>query len=105
VERFSQGPERDTHGLIGPVALSAAHPELSARLRVGREGQLWSPFAIGDVWLVLRLERQRPARLDDSTRTQLLQDLFASWVAAQVEELLEGLPLQPVPRPEEAPQK
>jgi parvulin-like peptidyl-prolyl isomerase len=104
VELFSQGPERDTHGLIGPVALSAAHPELSARLRVGREGQLWSPFAIGDVWLVLRLERQRPARLDDSTRTQLLQDLFASWVAAQVEELLEGLPLQPVPRPEEAPQ-
>ena len=48
--------------------------------------------------------RQRPARLDESTRTQLLQDLFATWVAAQVEELLQGLPLQPVPRPEEAPQ-
>jgi parvulin-like peptidyl-prolyl isomerase len=102
VEQFSTGPERDIHGLIGPVALSAAHPELSSRLRVGHEGQLWPPFAIGELWLVLRLERQRPAQLDAATRTRLLHDLLTSWVDTQVEALLQGAPLAAVPQPEGA---
>jgi parvulin-like peptidyl-prolyl isomerase len=103
VEQFSTGAERDTHGRVGPVALSAAHPELSSRLRVGREGQLWAPFAIGELWLVLRLERQRPAQLDAATRNRLVQDLFSAWVDTQVEALLQGVPLATVPQPKAGP--
>ena len=96
---FGSGAETETGGLVGPVPLSAAHPQLASRLRAGREGQLWRPFAIGEHWLVVRLERLLPARLDDGTRERLVHELFERWLDAQVEGLLSGVPLAPVPRP------
>lgn len=102
VRQFSLGPERDTQGLVGPVALSAIAPELSGRLRAGREGQLWPPFLSQEHWCVLRLERQLPAQLDAEIRERLLHDLFSTWVNSQVEGLLQGAALAAVPRPEEA---
>jgi hypothetical protein len=101
VEQFSLGTERDTHGILGPVAVSATAAEIAARLRVSREGQLWAPFAMGERWIVLRLERHLPAQLDAATREQLLHELFAAWVDSQVEALLQGEPLAAVPRPEQ----
>ena len=102
VEQFSLGTERDTHGILGPVAVSATATEIGARLRVSREGQLWAPFAMAERWIVLRLERHLPAQLDAATRDQLLHELFAAWVDSQVEGLLQGEPLAAVPQPEQA---
>jgi len=98
-EQFSEGSEAETGGLIGPVALTAGHPALVSRLRVGGEGQLWSPFAIGDLWLVMRLERLLPAQLDAATRGQMVHELFERWLLEQVDTLLQGGELAPVPRP------
>ncbi|MFM7315000.1 MAG: peptidylprolyl isomerase, partial [Cyanobium sp.] len=64
VEIFSEGSETATRGLIGPVAVSAGHPELSRRLRVGVPGQLWPPFEVAGSWLLIRLERRLPVQLD-----------------------------------------
>ena len=100
-EQFSEGAETETGGLIGPIAITAAHPELASRLRVGREGQIWPTFAIGDVWLVVRLERLLPAQLDAPTRAQMLHELFERWLVEQVEVLLQGGELDPVPVPGE----
>lgn len=102
VKAFSIGPERDTQGLVGPVPLSATPQEIGSRLRAGQEGQLWPPLAIGDDWFVLRLERQLPAALDAETRERLVHDLFSGWVESQVDALLQGDPLPPVPRPDRA---
>ena len=102
VEQFSLGTERDTQGLLGPVAVSATPADIASRLRVSGEGQLWAPFAMGERWIVLRLERQLPAQLDQATREQLLHELFAAWVDSQVERLLQGEPMAAVPRPEPA---
>lgn len=96
---FGSSPEAETGGLVGPVPLSAAHPQLAARLRAGQEGQLWRPFAIGDRWLVVRLERRLPARLDAETRQQLVHELFERWLEEQVAALLQGVPMAPVPWP------
>jgi len=100
-EQFSEGPETETGGLIGPIAMTAAHPELAKRLRVGREGQIWPTFAIGDVWLVVRLERLLPAQLDAPTRAQMRHELFERWLGEQVEVLLQGGEPDPVPVPGE----
>lgn len=102
VRQFSTGPERETQGLVGPVALSSTPAEIRERVRAGREGQLWSPISIGGDWFVLRLERQLPAELDAPTRERLVHDLFSRWVESQVDALLEGAPLGPVARPEES---
>lgn len=98
-EAFSTGSERNTRGLVGPVPLSAAHPELFSRLRVSRHGQLWPPFHVVNIWVVLRFERLIPAQLNDTMRAMLLQELFQEWFEARVRLLLAGEPLPPLPLP------
>ena len=77
---FSEGPERDHGGQLGPFPLSQAHPVLVEKLRISYPGQLWEPFFLEDIWVILRLDEWQGARLDDLTRQQLLQDLFDDWL-------------------------
>ncbi|MEY4297034.1 MAG: hypothetical protein RLZZ423_213 [Cyanobacteriota bacterium] len=99
VDAFAEGSEKATHGLIGPVAVSAGHPELSRRLRVGLPGQLWPPFELAGNWLLIRLEQRLPVQLDPPMCSRMIQELFDLWVNERVERLLEGDDLPPVPQP------
>ena len=99
-ERFSEGQENRSRGLVGPLPMTAAHPEIAGRLRVGHEGQLWRPFPAAEYWVVLRLEEKLPARLNKDMRGQMLDELFETWVQERLQLLLAGdmLPaLPPVP--------
>ena len=55
-ETCSEGPERKSKGIIGPVSLTQAHPILAEVLRTTKPGELKHPFQLGEWWLVLRLE-------------------------------------------------
>jgi parvulin-like peptidyl-prolyl isomerase len=96
---YSEGQERLSHGLIGPVALNAAHPEIVKRLRIGEPSQLFEPFFVVDIWLVLRLEQRVAAQLDQSMREQLEWELFDHWCQARVRTLLAGGSLMPQSEP------
>ena len=95
--RYSEGDERDTGGLIGPVALSEAHPVLVEKLRISQPGQLWAPFFLVNIWIILRLDHWEGSRLDQSTRETLLDDLFIDWLNKRVEQLLRGEEPPPLP--------
>ena len=99
VEGYAEGSEKASRGLIGPVAVSAGHPELSRRLRTGSPGQLWPPFSVGSTWLLVRLEQRFPAQLDEAMCIRMEQELFDLWVDELVERLLEGGSLPPIPQP------
>ncbi len=86
----SLGSERLRRGLVGPVPLAAAHPELMHRLRSGDPGQLWDPFFVVDVWLLVRLEERLPAELNEDLRQRLEQELFERWLEARVQAVLAG---------------
>jgi parvulin-like peptidyl-prolyl isomerase len=96
--QYSSGQERYTHGLVGPAPLSRAHPELVNRLRSGEPGQLWQPFELPDVWVVLRLERLFPAELDDAMVERMMGESFDRWFAERVRQLMAGEPVPPLPR-------
>lgn len=81
---YSQGPESQTDGLIGPVELSVPHPTLAQMLSVSQPGQLWPPTRIGEWMVILRLERFIPAQMDDAMRQRLLNELFSVWLEEQV---------------------
>jgi parvulin-like peptidyl-prolyl isomerase len=84
---YSQGPEAQTDGLIGPVELSVPHPTLAQLLTLSQPGQLCPPTRVGE-WLVLvRLEKFIPAQLDDAMRRRLLDECFNTWLADQLEKL------------------
>jgi len=89
---YSQGPEAQTDGLIGPVELSVPHPTLAQILTLSQPGQISPPTRVGE-WLVLvRLERFIPAQMDESMRRRLLTECFNSWLQNQLGRL--ELPVQ-----------
>ena len=96
-EEFSEGPERESGGRIGPVPVNQAHPAVANKLRTSKEGQLWPPFFLENIWLILRLDQWDGARLNDATRNELLDQIFDEWVEERVMQLLAGKTPGPVP--------
>ena len=89
--RFAQGPERNTNGIVGPISLAKAHPNLVEKLRVARVGELLEPFCISNWWLVVRLERFAPSTFTDDLANQMCRELFDSWLDEQINQLLHQL--------------
>ncbi|MFN9619137.1 MAG: peptidylprolyl isomerase [Synechococcaceae cyanobacterium] len=96
--QHSRGQERFTRGLVGPVPISRAHPEVVNRLRSGEPGQLWEPFELPDVWLVMRLEQVFPAELDEAMAERMMAESFDRWFNERVRMLMAGETLPSLPR-------
>ncbi|NEQ68830.1 MAG: peptidylprolyl isomerase [Symploca sp. SIO2D2] len=85
---YSQGPEAQTGGLVGPVELTQPHPALAKILRLSKPGQLSPPTRLGEWLVIVRLEELIPAQLDDAMRQRLLNDCFNSWLKEQISQQL-----------------
>ena len=72
---YSEGPERQKGGQLGPVPLSQPHPMLAKLLQVSTPGQLWPPKQLKDWWIVVRLEELHCTELTDSLKQRLLLEL------------------------------
>ena len=88
--RYSEGPEANTKGVIGPVALGQLQPELADRLRTLRQGELREPVTAGPWWVLIRLEQLTPAKLDEAMRHRLLQEQLNSLLEQRCDALLLG---------------
>lgn len=82
--RYAEGPEKATRGVVGPVPILQAHPQLAELLRTSQPGQLRPPLQIEQWWLVVRLENLRPASFDDTMQRRMARELFDDWVAEEV---------------------
>ena len=81
---YSQGPEAQTGGLIGPVEIGGIHPDLAKMLIASDIGLLQTPTVIGD-WIVLvRLESLLPAILDQAMQQRLIEESFSKWLEESV---------------------
>ena len=83
--KFSEGPEKETNGIVGPVSLTSAHPQLAERLRVSSPGVLLEPFRVSDWWLVVRLENYSPAHFDEKISFKMCHELFKGDVERQAD--------------------
>jgi parvulin-like peptidyl-prolyl isomerase len=86
--QYSEGQEAQTGGLIGPVELSVPHPALARILSISQPGQLWPPTRVGEWYVVVRLEKFLPAKLDEATRQRLLEELFGNWLKESIEQAM-----------------
>ncbi|MBW4418619.1 MAG: peptidylprolyl isomerase [Myxacorys californica WJT36-NPBG1] len=82
--QYSQGPEAETGGLVGPVPITQPHPTISQQLARCQPGQLLPPMHIQPWFVILRLEKLISAQLDEPTRQKLLDNLFEAWVQEQL---------------------
>jgi hypothetical protein len=95
----SLGREAQSRGQFGPEPLGDQHPELASRLRSGHPGQLWPPFEVETIWVVLRLETAALSVLDEPLRQRLQQELMEAWMQERTRQILSGEPLPPLPLP------
>ncbi|MGK7889820.1 MAG: peptidylprolyl isomerase [Leptolyngbyaceae cyanobacterium] len=82
---YSQGPEADTDGLIGPVELSVPHQSLAAILSRSQPGELSPPTRVGDWMVIVRLERFIPCQMDDAMRQRLIEEQFKTWLQERMQ--------------------
>ena len=83
---YAQGPESQTDGLVGPIDLQSLHPTLVNILSKSQPQQLSAPTQIGNLIVIVRLEKLLPAQLDRSTRQRLLNERFNQWLQTQMTE-------------------
>jgi len=88
---YSEGVENQFNGLVGPIELGRINSSLAERLRISRPGQLWDPFELEGWWILLRLEKSIPARLDQPMKQRITDDLYNAWMRQQVKQELSSI--------------
>lgn len=73
---YSQGDERFTKGLVGPVPVPQVHPALQNVLTKLSVDEVHAPIQIDNWYLIVTLIHTQPARMTDDIRLQLLRELF-----------------------------
>ncbi|WP_089089905.1 peptidylprolyl isomerase [Nodularia sp. NIES-3585] len=81
---YSQGPEAQTNGLVGPLELQTIHPVLAKILASSQPQQLLPPTQLENWIVIVRLEKLLLTQLDNSLRQRLLNERFNSWLQAQI---------------------
>lgn len=84
---YSEGPEAETGGAIGPVELGTLHPILAQLLCTLPVGEVQPPITLGEWYVIRRVEKFIPAHLDDLMRQRLLQEKFEAWFQEQLQQL------------------
>ncbi len=92
-KEFSEGQEKLTNGIVGPVPLTQAHPALAERLRTSSPGVLMQPFQLTEWWLVVRLESYTPASFDETMADQMAGELFDQWMREEASRRIKGYPV------------
>ncbi len=82
---YSQGPEANTGGLVGPVELGSLHPNLAQMLSTAQPGELLPLTRLGDWLVIVRLEQLIPAQLDEQMHQRLLDEQFQAWLVEQMQ--------------------
>ncbi|MEC4802706.1 MAG: peptidylprolyl isomerase [Jaaginema sp. PMC 1079.18] len=81
---YSQGPEAQTGGIVGPVELVNLSPDIAELLDKSQIQQLWPPFQLGNWLIILRLEQKLPAQLNELTQQRLLDEFFDRWLQQEI---------------------
>ena len=89
--QYSEGPEAQRKGVMGPMPIGVLQPpQLADWLRSLQPGQLMPPRPLGEWQVLLRLEQLTPARFDAPMRDKLLQEELEAFLQARVQQWLAG---------------
>lgn len=84
---YSEGPEAQTSGLVGPVEFGTLPQNLADILYSMPEGQVSPPVPFGEWFAIVRVEKRLPAQLNEAMERRLLQENFEGWFKEQVQTL------------------
>ena len=87
----SEGMEKQTRGIIGPIPLDKAHPVLAEQLRTSKIGEVSQPFKVDKYYLVIRVESYKPVQLDNLMREKMSEELFEEWLNSKSQIIFDEL--------------
>lgn len=82
--QYAQGAEAQTGGLVGPVELGTLSQHMIELLSYSTVGEVQPPIRMGDWYVLMRVEKLIPSKLDDAMRQRLLQEQFEIWFKDQL---------------------
>ena len=74
--RYSQGEEKFSKGLIGPIPLNQSHNKIIQKINSSKEGELHEPFQIDNWWIILKLEKIFNVDYSDQIEINICRDRF-----------------------------
>ena len=86
-KQHSEGMEKKTRGIVGPVPVEKSHPQLKNLLRTSKPGEIQQPFQIDTNFVIIRVESFDSAKLDNYMREKMNEELFNEWIIKEVNEL------------------
>ena len=80
---------RDSGGVVGKVLRGTLEDEIEAKVFAASKGEVVGPYSIGDglVYEIFRVTEVYPAKLDDSTKSEVQKLIFDEWVETVTQEL------------------
>ena len=73
---YSQGKEKYSRGVIGPINLSETHPVLRKHIINSDKSVIEYPINIDEYWVITRIEEFWPAHLDSTMKDRMCSELF-----------------------------
>ncbi len=89
--KYSEGIEKRTRGIVGPMSLEKAHPILAEHLRISKIGEVSQPIKINNSHLITRVESYDSAKLDSFMQDKMCEELFEGWLNSQSLSILKEL--------------
>ncbi|EAR17839.1 MAG: peptidylprolyl isomerase [Synechococcus sp. BS301-5m-G53] len=90
-KQYSEGPEKNNRGKVGPASLMRAHPALRNVLRTAKIGVVLEPIPIEQWWIVTRLEERQEANFDKTMRQRMATELLQNWMSIETNLILSSL--------------
>ena len=78
--QFSEGRERVTKGIVGPVRANLPHPELLAYLKNSSVGIINPPIEIENWWIICKLKKIEYAKLDYLLKAKISLELGNKYI-------------------------
>ena len=78
--QFSEGRERVTNGIVGPVRANLPHPELLAFLKNSSVGIINPPIEIDNWWIICKLKKIEYAKLDYLLKAKISLELGNKYI-------------------------
>jgi len=83
--KHSEGTEKITNGIVGPLYENQVNPILMDKLKTLKEKEVLEPFKLEEWWVILRLENKIISDFTSTIKQKMCLELFEEFLKKQVE--------------------
>ena len=88
---FSEGIEKKTRGVVGPLPIGNSHPSLAKFLQNCEIGKVQKPIKVNNSYLIIRVENFEPVQLDEDMRNNMGEELLNKWLDIKADDIIKKL--------------